>query len=212
MAIKEAADILAGLGDLTTINFYVDSQAALCSVQTDFLKSKTAYYTISALNCVEHQMMVFVWTKAHIGTVGNEEADALAKEGSTSLYQLAPSNRLSRRVNRPSGKENRAHAQRLDNPNFTTQRSAEKPQTLSYNGTNYNLADTFVLSLATITCSTTCTTWTITSPPSVATAWKIGKNFVTSLHPAPHYGGNVTKPTHMIPNIQSRGMDTKTNT
>lgn len=81
MAIQQAALILQGITDLTTIKVYVDSQAALRTFQADFLKSKLALQTINQLNLINHQQMIFVWTKAHVGTSGNEEADKLAKEG-----------------------------------------------------------------------------------------------------------------------------------
>ena len=81
MAIKEAATILTQIPDLSTIKIYVDSQAALRTFQADFVKSKLALQSIEALNQVKHQIMVFVWTRAHVGTPGNEEADRLAKEG-----------------------------------------------------------------------------------------------------------------------------------
>ena len=84
MAIQQAAIILANIPDLTTIKFYDDSQAALQTFQADFIRSKLAFQTIQALNKVKHEgVMVFVWTKAHIGTAGNEEADKLAKTGTT---------------------------------------------------------------------------------------------------------------------------------
>ena len=83
LAIKEAANILTNIPDLTTIKFYVDSQAALRTFQADFLKSKLALQTIHALNQIKHQQLIFVWTKAHVGNPGNEEADKLAKEGTT---------------------------------------------------------------------------------------------------------------------------------
>ena len=83
MAIKEAALLLAAIPDLTTVKFFVDSQAALRTFQAPFLKSKLAYQTILALNQVKHEQMIFVWTKAHVGNPGNEQADQLAKDGST---------------------------------------------------------------------------------------------------------------------------------
>ena len=89
MAIKQAALLLAQITDLSTIKVYVDSQAALRTFQADFIKSKLALQTIEALGLVRHQMMVFVWTKAHVGTLGNEKADTLAKEG-TELDVVEP--------------------------------------------------------------------------------------------------------------------------
>ena len=89
MAVKQAAIILQNHNDLTTLKFFVDSQAALRTFQADFLKSKLAFQTIEALVLVKHQLMIFVWTKAHVGTPGNEEADELAKEGIT-LDHITP--------------------------------------------------------------------------------------------------------------------------
>ena len=89
MAIKQAAILLSDMPNLTTIKFFVDSQAALRTFQADFIKSKLALQTIHALNQVQHQQMVFVWTRAHVGTHGNEEADKLAKEGTT-LETITP--------------------------------------------------------------------------------------------------------------------------
>ena len=81
LAIKTAADILTSTPDLSTVKFYVDSQAALRTLQSTFIKSRTALDMIQTLNKVQHKAMEFVWTKAHIGTDGNEEADRLAKDG-----------------------------------------------------------------------------------------------------------------------------------
>ena len=80
-AIQKAAQILNHMDNLTTIKFYVDSQAALRTFQSTFIKSKVALHTINELNKVKHHQMIFVWTKAHIGNEGNEKADTLAKEG-----------------------------------------------------------------------------------------------------------------------------------
>ena len=87
LAIKEAAIILQAIPDLTTVKFYVDSQAALRTFQMDFLKSRLALDMINELNQIKHTSLTFVWTKAHVGTVGNEKADKLAKQG-TKLDQV----------------------------------------------------------------------------------------------------------------------------
>ena len=78
-AIRDAANILAGIDDLTEVKIFVDSQAALRVFQQLIIKSKLALLTIQALNTVKHESLVLVWTKAHIGTEGNEKADELAK-------------------------------------------------------------------------------------------------------------------------------------
>ena len=81
MAIREAAKILAQAIGLTTVKFFVDSQAALRTFQAGIITSKLAYQTILTLNTITAQSIVFVWTKAHVGTHGNEKADQLAKKG-----------------------------------------------------------------------------------------------------------------------------------
>ena len=87
VAIREAASILQAIPNLTSIKIYVDSQAALRTFQSVSIKSKVALQMIQELNKVKHESMTFVWTKAHVGTDGNERADQLAKAG-TSLTNL----------------------------------------------------------------------------------------------------------------------------
>ena len=81
MAIREAASILAGIQGLTTVKFFVDSQAALRTFQAMHITSKLALQTIQTINTVKAESITFVWTKAHVGTFGNEKADRLAKAG-----------------------------------------------------------------------------------------------------------------------------------
>ena len=83
VAIREAARVLIPITDLTTIKFYVDSQAALRTFQKDIITSKTALQTIHMINSIKASQIIFVWTKAHIGIEGNEHADRLAKAGTT---------------------------------------------------------------------------------------------------------------------------------
>ena len=87
MAIREAARILATIPNLTSVKVYVDSQAALRTFQADYITSKLALQTIQILNTVVAKPLVFVWTKAHVGTFGNEKADRLAKAG-TELEEI----------------------------------------------------------------------------------------------------------------------------
>ena len=79
-AIRRAAHILRDLTNLSSIKFYVDSQAALRTLQSDFLTSTLALQTYQALNDIPAPHVVLVWTKAHVGTPGNEKADQLAKD------------------------------------------------------------------------------------------------------------------------------------
>ena len=81
MAIREAASILATIPNLTTVKVFVDSQAALRTFQSAYITSKLALQTILTLNTVKATSIVFVWTKAHVGSHGNEKADKLAKAG-----------------------------------------------------------------------------------------------------------------------------------
>lgn len=74
-AIIEAAKMILDMPNLKTIKFCVDSEAALRTLQSPFIKSKLALQMILTPNEVKHTSMVFVWTKAHVGTEGNESAD-----------------------------------------------------------------------------------------------------------------------------------------
>ena len=81
LAIREAAKLLVDTPNLKRVKFFVDSQAALRALQNIIVKSKLVLKTVLYLNRIQAQSIVFVWTKAHIGTAGNEEADVLAKAG-----------------------------------------------------------------------------------------------------------------------------------
>ena len=95
-AVKEAAALLHAFHNLTSVKFFVDSQAALRTFQSDFITSKLALQTITNLNNIPAPHVTLVWTKAHVGNAGNEKADQLAKAGTLLPNPLAiPSPRSS---------------------------------------------------------------------------------------------------------------------
>lgn len=66
------------------LKIHVDSQAALLALLAPTVTSTLEWDTIQVLNdaALTLTRLELVWTKAHIGTKGNERVDALAKEGS----------------------------------------------------------------------------------------------------------------------------------
>ena len=81
MAIREAARVLQVMPSLTHVKLFVDSQAVLRAMQGLNIHSKLLHQTIQELNKITASSITFVWTKAHIGTFGNEKADKMAKAG-----------------------------------------------------------------------------------------------------------------------------------
>ena len=88
-AIWEAAALLGLMVELTEVKFFVDSRAALRTLQSTVITSKLALQTITTLNDIPADQVTLVWTKAHIGTEGNERVDKLAKEGTELPNPLA---------------------------------------------------------------------------------------------------------------------------
>lgn len=87
-AINQAALILQALPHSNKyIKFFVDSQAALLSLNNTSINSRLVGDTVHNLNCVEGHVRL-VWIKAHVGHPGNEQADELAKLG-TSLDNIS---------------------------------------------------------------------------------------------------------------------------
>jgi ribonuclease HI len=85
-ALKEAAQFCSGMTDRTIV-VHCDSQAALQSLNSSKFGSELADSTASLWQAVSDRCEVkLVWVRAHVGTEGNEEADRLAKEGTT--YQV----------------------------------------------------------------------------------------------------------------------------
>jgi hypothetical protein len=68
--------------DRQQIIIYSDSQAAINAISTQRTKSSLVAECISNLNQLASLTPVKIqWTKAHVGTTGNETADWLAKQG-----------------------------------------------------------------------------------------------------------------------------------
>ena len=64
------------------VRFFVDSQAAIKALENNKISSKLVLETIRTLNIASMGRNIAIyWTKAHIGTVGNERADEGAKKG-----------------------------------------------------------------------------------------------------------------------------------
>ena len=66
------------------IKVFVDSRAALMALESRITKSKTVLATLDLLNELGRRgtRVKLCWVKAHVGTRGNERADALARLGS----------------------------------------------------------------------------------------------------------------------------------
>ena len=90
-AIKRSVEYVINsnlLPDMKFLKIYVDSQAALLALNSVEIGSTQVKETIISLNQLGSMAKVtMVWTKAHIGTIGNERADELAKAG-TSLGEI----------------------------------------------------------------------------------------------------------------------------
>ena len=61
---------------------FIDSQAAILALNNNKITSQLVYDAIVELNHLSINKTVIInWTKAHVGTPGNERADVLAKTG-----------------------------------------------------------------------------------------------------------------------------------
>ena len=75
--------ILPDKGNIKFVKIFTDSAAAMYALRKRKCRSKLVLYTMKMINklaeCGTH--ISIVWIKAHVGHVGNEAADGLAKEG-----------------------------------------------------------------------------------------------------------------------------------
>ena len=88
MAILEAASFLSErrLEDRSIV-IHSDSQAALKSLDTCCIRSHLVDECKRKLNALgSTNRLLLTWVKGHVGILGNEEADALARTGSDTVY------------------------------------------------------------------------------------------------------------------------------
>ena len=84
-AVLRAAEVLTNTKD-RNIQFYVDSQAAIQSLTSDEIRSRTVLETVLLLDQLGNENKVTLnWIKAHNGHAMNDIADKLAREGSMAM-------------------------------------------------------------------------------------------------------------------------------
>ena len=82
LAIQRGAEQLQNIKGKKIV-FISDSQASLAALNNNCYKAKSTWECHRALNLLaENNKVELKWTRAHVGTFGNELADSLAKSGS----------------------------------------------------------------------------------------------------------------------------------
>ena len=84
-AVFEAAKYLTEHKNYKYIKFFIDSQAAILALDNQKISSTLVKDAKNMLNqAANGRHITLTWTRAHVGTEGNERADKAAKEGGES--------------------------------------------------------------------------------------------------------------------------------
>ena len=87
IAIREASIAINNRMDMgfKYLKFFCDSQAALKALNNKNVSSRTVLQTYESLDRLAQAVnrCTLVWIKAHVGHIGNEEADSLARRATT---------------------------------------------------------------------------------------------------------------------------------